>query len=146
MSFLTTVKATGELFDAATDLGADKNLSQDPHLPLEATKFYAGHHFKGRYPIPRPCALRMRFTLCSAAMSLKYILIHFGVAGHESRARPARHQNLHVEHLPGHPGSRELQEGRIQARRLHTVSFAGNGAEGRVIRGGVANSCGRARA
>jgi hypothetical protein len=52
MSFLTTVKATGELFDAATDLGADKNLSQEPHLPLEATKFYAGHHFKGSIPNP----------------------------------------------------------------------------------------------
>jgi hypothetical protein len=52
MAFMTTVKTTGELFDAATDLGADKNLSQDPHLPLEATKFYAGHHFKGSIPNP----------------------------------------------------------------------------------------------
>jgi hypothetical protein len=53
MSFQTTVKATGELFDAATDLGAAKNLSQDPHPPLEATKFYAGHHFKGSVPDPQ---------------------------------------------------------------------------------------------
>jgi hypothetical protein len=52
MAFMTTVKTTGELFDVATDLGADKNLSQDPHLPLEATKFYAGHHFKGSIPDP----------------------------------------------------------------------------------------------
>jgi hypothetical protein len=52
MSFLTMVKATGELFDATTDLGADKNLSQDAHLPLEAARFYAGHHFKGSIPNP----------------------------------------------------------------------------------------------
>jgi hypothetical protein len=52
MAFLTTVKDTGELFDVASDLGADKNLSQDPHLPLEATTFYAGHHLKGLIPNP----------------------------------------------------------------------------------------------
>jgi hypothetical protein len=36
MAFLTTVKTTGELFDAATDLGADKNLSQGPASPARS--------------------------------------------------------------------------------------------------------------
>jgi hypothetical protein len=52
MSFLTTVKATGELFDAITDLGVDKKLTGDAQLPLQPISFYAGHHLKG--PMPNP--------------------------------------------------------------------------------------------
>jgi hypothetical protein len=52
MSFLTRVKATGELFDATTDLGVDKTISRDAHLPLEATKFYEGHRLVGSVPNP----------------------------------------------------------------------------------------------
>jgi len=52
MSFLTTVKASGELFDAITDLGVDKKLTGDAQLPLQPMSFYDGNHLKG--PVPNP--------------------------------------------------------------------------------------------
>jgi hypothetical protein len=52
MSFLTTIRATGELFDATTDLGADKKNYRDAHLPLKGPTFYAGHHLVGSVPNP----------------------------------------------------------------------------------------------
>jgi len=52
MSFLTTVKATGELFDAITDLGVDKKLTGDAQLPLQPMNFYDGNHLKGSVPDP----------------------------------------------------------------------------------------------
>jgi hypothetical protein len=52
MSFLTTVRATGELFDAITDLGADKKLTGDAQFPLQPMSFYEGYHLKGSVPSP----------------------------------------------------------------------------------------------
>jgi hypothetical protein len=52
MSFLTTVRATGELFDAITDLGADKKLTGDAQFPLQPMSFYEGNHLKGSVPSP----------------------------------------------------------------------------------------------
>jgi hypothetical protein len=52
MSFLTTVRATGELFDAITDLGADKKLTGDAQFPLQPMSFYEGHYLRGPAPYP----------------------------------------------------------------------------------------------
>ncbi len=52
MSFLTTVKATGELFDAITDLVEDKKFTGEAKFPLQPMSFYEGHHLKGSVPSP----------------------------------------------------------------------------------------------
>jgi hypothetical protein len=52
MSFVTMVKATGELFDAITDLGVDKKLTGDAQLPLQPMSFYEGNQLKGSVPNP----------------------------------------------------------------------------------------------
>ena len=48
MSFTAKVKVTGQLFQATTDLGTDKELYRDAHA-LENDHFYAGHLFDA-YP------------------------------------------------------------------------------------------------
>jgi hypothetical protein len=52
MSLLTTVRATGELFDAITNLGVDKKLTGDVQLPLQPMSLYEGYYLKG--PVPSP--------------------------------------------------------------------------------------------
>ena len=41
----TRVKATGQLFDATTDLGADESMYRDASRPLQTDTKYAGHLF-----------------------------------------------------------------------------------------------------
>ena len=43
--FTTRVKATGQLFDATTDLGPDESLYRDASRPLKKDTKYAGHLF-----------------------------------------------------------------------------------------------------
>jgi hypothetical protein len=61
MSFLTTVKATGELFDAITDLGVDGKLTADAKHPLRAMSFYEGYHLKG--PVPNPPIVHLDYAV-----------------------------------------------------------------------------------
>jgi hypothetical protein len=61
MSFLTTVKATGELFDATTDLGVDGKLTGDAQRPLRAMSFYEGYHLKG--PVPSPAIVNLDYAV-----------------------------------------------------------------------------------
>ena len=61
MSFLTTVKATGELFDAITDLSVNKKLTGDAHSPLQPMSFYEGYHLKG--PVPRPAIVHLEYAV-----------------------------------------------------------------------------------
>jgi hypothetical protein len=61
MSFLTTVKATGELFDAITDLGVDGKLTGDAQLPLQPMSFYEGNHLKG--PVPSPAIVHLEYAV-----------------------------------------------------------------------------------
>jgi hypothetical protein len=47
MSFTAKVVATGEFFQATTDLGPAKDHYRDAHLPIEPKTFYLGHQFPG---------------------------------------------------------------------------------------------------
>ncbi len=47
MSFTAKIKATGEFFQATTDLGAAKDVYRDAHLPILPDTYYLGHLFTG---------------------------------------------------------------------------------------------------
>jgi len=61
VSFLTTVKATGELFDAITDLSVNKKLTGDAQFPLQPMSFYEGFHLKG--PVPSPAIVHLEYAV-----------------------------------------------------------------------------------
>jgi hypothetical protein len=90
MSFLTTVKSTGELFDAITDLGVDKKLTGDAQLPLQPISFMPVITSEDQRPIQRSCTLSTPFTPNSAATNLRNIVppvVRWGDEAHSGAAR-----------------------------------------------------------
>ena len=53
MSFTAKLVATGEFFDAHTDLGPDQDRDLIANLPIQQQNFYRGRFYPGSYSLPQ---------------------------------------------------------------------------------------------